>query len=103
MLVAFKLKNSIYDMFQHFRSCNTSFLINVSDQQYRRMRFFRKTKNGRRTLSDLRYTSGRRFDTFGGNSLYTEVSIREGALTPGLDFSAYPRAYSISFGINLGF
>ena len=32
-----------------------------------------------------------------------EVSIREGALTPGLDFSAYPRAYSISFGINLGF
>ena len=32
-----------------------------------------------------------------------EVSIREGALTPGLDFSAYPRAYSISFGVNLGF
>lgn len=32
-----------------------------------------------------------------------EVSIREGALTPGLDFSAYPRAFSISFGINLGF
>ena len=33
MLVALKLKNSIYDMFQHFRSCNTSFLINMSDQQ----------------------------------------------------------------------
>lgn len=32
-----------------------------------------------------------------------EVSIRNGALTPGLDFSAYPRAYSVSFGINLGF
>ena len=32
-----------------------------------------------------------------------EVPPREGALTPGLDFSAYPRAYSISFGINLGF
>lgn len=32
-----------------------------------------------------------------------EVSIREGALTPGLDFSSYPRAFSISFGINLGF
>ena len=50
--------------------CETSFLINMSDQQYRRMCFFRKTKNRRRTLSDLRYTSGRRFDTFGGNSLY---------------------------------
>lgn len=32
-----------------------------------------------------------------------EVSIRDGALTPGLDFSSYPRAFSISFGINLGF
>ncbi len=32
-----------------------------------------------------------------------EVSIREGGLTPGLDFSSYPRALSVSFGINLGF
>lgn len=32
-----------------------------------------------------------------------EVSIRDSALTPGLDFSSYPRALNISFGINLGF
>ena len=32
-----------------------------------------------------------------------EVSIRDGALTPGLDFSAYPRSRSFSFGVNLGF
>lgn len=32
-----------------------------------------------------------------------EVSVRNSALTPGLDFSSYPRAYSISFGVNLGF
>ena len=32
-----------------------------------------------------------------------EVSIRDSALTPGLDFSAYPRASSFSIGINLGF
>ena len=32
-----------------------------------------------------------------------EVSIREGALTPGLDFSAYPRARMFSFGVNIGF
>lgn len=32
-----------------------------------------------------------------------EVSVRDGGLTPGLDFSSYPRAFSLSFGINLGF
>lgn len=32
-----------------------------------------------------------------------EVSVRNSALTPGLDFSSYPRAYTISFGVNLGF
>lgn len=32
-----------------------------------------------------------------------EVSVRDGGLTPGLDFSSYPRAFSVSFGINLGF
>ncbi len=32
-----------------------------------------------------------------------EVSIKDGALTPGLDFSAYPRARSFSFGVNLDF
>ena len=32
-----------------------------------------------------------------------EVSIRDKALTPNLDFSAYPRAASLNFGINLSF
>ncbi len=32
-----------------------------------------------------------------------EVSIRDSALTPGLDYSSYPRALNVSFGINLGF
>ena len=32
-----------------------------------------------------------------------EVSVRNNALTPGLDFSAYPRARQFSFGVNLGF
>lgn len=32
-----------------------------------------------------------------------EVSVRESALTPGLDYSSYPRALSFNFGINLGF
>ena len=33
-----------------------------------------------------------------------EVSVRSSSpLTPGLDYSSYPRAYSISFGLSLGF
>lgn len=32
-----------------------------------------------------------------------EVSIRNGALTPGLDFSAYPRARSFNLGVNMTF
>ena len=33
----------------------------------------------------------------------SEYSVADSALTPGLDFSAYPRARSFSFGVNLGF
>ena len=48
--------------------------------------------------------AGQNLLTLTGYSGYDpEVSIREGALTPGLDYSAYPRAYTISLGINLGF
>ncbi|WP_354003117.1 SusC/RagA family TonB-linked outer membrane protein [Coprobacter tertius] len=32
-----------------------------------------------------------------------EVSVRNSALTPGFDFSAYPRAYNFSLGVNLSF
>lgn len=32
-----------------------------------------------------------------------EVSIRNSALTPGMDFSSYPRAMSFNFGVNLSF
>lgn len=56
-------------------------------------------------LNKLRvYVAGQNLWTLSNYSGYDpEVSIRDGALTPGLDFSAYPRAYSINFGINLGF
>lgn len=50
------------------------------------------------------YVAAQNIWTMTGYSGYDpEVSIREGALTPGLDFSAYPRAFSVSLGINLGF
>lgn len=32
-----------------------------------------------------------------------EVSIKNSALTPGLDFSSYPRAASVNVGVNVGF
>lgn len=50
------------------------------------------------------YVAAQNLWTLTGYSGYDpEVSVREGALTPGLDYSAYPRAFSISLGINLGF
>ena len=50
------------------------------------------------------YVAASNLWTLTGYSGYDpEVSIREGALTPGLDFSSYPRAMSVSFGLNLGF
>lgn len=50
------------------------------------------------------YVSAQNLITFTNYSGYDpEVSIRDGALTPGLDFSAYPRAASFTFGVNLNF
>lgn len=50
------------------------------------------------------YVAGDNLWTVSGYSGYDpEVSIRNSALTPGLDYSAYPRAYAINFGVNLGF
>ena len=50
------------------------------------------------------YVAAQNLWTCTGYSGYdTEVSVRNSALTPGLDYSSYPRAYSISFGVSLGF
>ena len=50
------------------------------------------------------YVAAQNLWTLTGYSGYDpEVSIRNSALTPGLDYSSYPRALSVSFGLNLGF
>ncbi len=50
------------------------------------------------------YLSGQNVFTLTKYSGYDpEVSIRNSALTPGLDFSSYPRAMSFNMGINLNF
>jgi TonB-linked SusC/RagA family outer membrane protein len=50
------------------------------------------------------YVSGQNLLTFTSYSGYDpEVSVRNSALTPGLDFSAYPRAMSFNMGLNLNF
>lgn len=50
------------------------------------------------------YVSAQNLYTFTKYSGYDpEVSIRNSALTPGLDFSAYPRAATIIVGVNAGF
>lgn len=54
-------------------------------------------------LSRLRlYVTAQNLITFTGYSgMDPEVSVRNSALTPGFDFSAYPRARTFTFGINL--
>ncbi len=56
-------------------------------------------------LSNVRiFASVQNLYTFTNYSGYDpEVSIRDTALTPGMDFSAYPRARTFSFGVNLQF
>ena len=50
------------------------------------------------------YVSAQNLFTLTSYSGYDpEVSIRNSALTPGLDFSAYPRAATLTVGINAGF
>lgn len=50
------------------------------------------------------YVSAQNLFTLTNYSGYDpEVSIRNSALTPGLDFSSYPRAASVNVGVNLGF
>lgn len=50
------------------------------------------------------YVAAQNLWTWTGYSGYApEVSVRNSALTPGLDYSSYPRAYSVSFGVSLGF
>ena len=50
------------------------------------------------------YVAAQHLWTWTGYSGYDpEVSVRNSALTPGLDYSSYPRAYSVSFGVSLGF
>lgn len=66
---------------------------------------FPKAMIAKAHLSNVRlYLAAQNLWTWTSYSGYDpEVSVRNSALTPGLDFSSYPRAYTISFGVNLGF
>lgn len=66
---------------------------------------FPKARVAKSGLSNVRlYLAAQNLWTLTNYSGYDpEVSVRNSALTPGLDFSSYPRTYTISFGVNLGF
>lgn len=66
---------------------------------------FPKAMIARAGLSNVRlYLAGQNLWTLTSYSGYDpEVSVRNSALTPGLDYSSYPRTFSVSFGVNLGF
>lgn len=66
---------------------------------------FPKVLIAKAKLSNARvYVAAQNLWTWTSYSGYDpEVSVRNSALTPGLDFSSYPRAFTLSFGVNLGF
>lgn len=66
---------------------------------------FPKALIAKAKLSNARvYVAAQNLWTWASYSGYDpEVSVRNSALTPGLDFSSYPRAFTLSFGVNLGF
>lgn len=81
----------------------------VEDASYLRFKNFTvgytlpKSISEKISLSKLRvYGTVDNLWTFTGYSgMDPEVSVRHTALTPGFDFSAYPRARTITFGVNL--
>lgn len=66
---------------------------------------FPKALIAKAKLSNARvYVAAQNLWTWTSYSGYDpEVSVRNSALTPGLDFSSYPRAFTLSLGVNLGF
>ena len=69
MLVAFELKDGIYNVFQYFRTGNAAFLVDVADEYDRRARFLGEFQYRRRTFAYLYDTSRRRIDVFGRDGL----------------------------------
>ena len=70
MLIAFKLKYGVYDMFQYFRPGNASFFVDMPDEDNRRMRLFGKAQDRGGALPDLGYAARRGFERLRGNGLY---------------------------------
>ena len=57
-------------MLEHFWSGDASFLINMSDKDYRRIGFLRKFKDGGGTFPYLNQTTWRGVDGFRADCLY---------------------------------
>ena len=70
VLVALELQYRVYDVFQHFRSGDASFLVDMSDEDDGRSCLFGELEDGCRTFAHLHDASRRRIDGFGRNGLY---------------------------------
>ena len=70
VLVALELEYGIHDMFQYLGAGYASFLIDMPDEDDRRMRFLGKAQDGGGTFPYLGNTPRRRFKGFGRNRLY---------------------------------
>ena len=68
-MVAFEQQNRIHNVFQHFRSGDAAFLVDVPDQYDRRAAFLGIAQQRSRRFSDLRDASRGGFSHLSGNRL----------------------------------
>ena len=70
MLVALELQDDIHDMLQHFRTCQRTFLVNVSDKQDGCASALCVPEQSGSTLANLGQRTCRRFHAFCLDGLY---------------------------------
>ena len=70
VLVTFKLKHGIHDMFQHLGAGYAAFLVDVPYQYDGSVRLFGETQDGGGAFAYLGYASRRRFQRFSRDGLY---------------------------------
>ena len=70
MLVAFKLEHGVHNVLQYLRPGNASFLVDMADEDDRRMRFFGEAQDRGGAFPHLGYAAGRGFERLCGDGLY---------------------------------
>lgn len=70
VLVALELENSVHNVLQHLGARDAAFLVDVADEDDRRMRLLGKAQDAGGTLAHLGDAAGRGLQRFGRDGLY---------------------------------